>query len=70
MMTRNRPMSFRRRSPGTRSKLNQFYATGSLILASFIGLCCNSWGAFGVAAAVLLGLDLMGGQIRLAGSRR
>ena len=77
MMTRNRPMSFRRRSPsfrtrspGTRSKLNQFYATGSLILAAFIGLAFNSWGGFGAAAMCLLGLNLMGGQIRLAGSRR
>ena len=77
MMTRNRPMSFRRRSsgfrtgsPGTRNRLNQGYATGSLILAAFIGLVFNSWWGFGAAAAILLGLNLMGGQIRLAGSRR
>ena len=50
-----------------RDKLNQAYAYGSLILATFIGLVFNSWVAFGIAAGVLLGLNLMGGDIRLGG---
>ena len=77
MMTRNRAMRFRNRAAGfpirptsARSKLNQFYATGSLILAAFIGLCFNSWWAFGATAAVLLVLNVLGGDIRLTDSRR
>jgi hypothetical protein len=54
-----------------RSQLNQAYATGSLICAAFLGLAFNSWTAFGVGAGSLLGLNLMGGHIRLlSGGRR
>ena len=53
-----------------RNKLNELYATGSLILAALIGLAFNSWWVFGAAAAILLGLNVMGGQIRVAGYRR
>ena len=70
MMTRHRSMHYRGHSPGVRSTLNQMYATGSLILAAFIGLVYNSWLAFGSAAAILLALNIVGGHIRLAGFRR
>ena len=53
-----------------RNKLNELYATGSLILAALIGLAFNSWWVFGAAAAILLGLNVRGGQIRVAGYRR
>jgi acyl dehydratase len=53
-----------------RNKLNQLYATGSLILAAYIGLVFNSWLAFGAASASLLVLNVFGGNIRLVGSRR
>ena len=53
-----------------RNKLNQIYATGSLILASLIGGSFNSWWAFVAAAAILLGLNVMAGHIRVARYRR
>jgi hypothetical protein len=53
-----------------RNKLNQLHATGSLILAAYIGLVFNSWLAFGTASAALLVLNVFGGNIRLVGSRR
>jgi len=62
-------MRYHAHSLGTRSKLNQMYATGSLLLAAFIGLGYNSWWAFGVAGAILLALNVFGGHIRLAGYR-
>ena len=77
MMIRNRMMGRRNRSPvrygrstGARGKLNQAYMTGSLILAAFIGLVFNSWTAFGVAFAAVVVLNVIGGNIRLGGSRR
>ena len=39
-----------------RLQLNQAHATGSLILAAFIGLAFNSWAVFGVGVGSLLGL--------------
>ena len=62
-------MRSRTQSLGARRKLNEMYATGSLLLAAFIGLGCESWWAFVTASAILLALNVMGGQIRLAGSR-
>ena len=53
-----------------RHQLNQAYSTGSLILAAFLGLVFNSWVVFGVGAGCLVVLNMMGGSIRLAGSRR
>jgi hypothetical protein len=53
-----------------RNDLNQMYATGSLILAAYLGLVFNSWLVFGMGAAALLGLNLFGGRIRLAAVRR
>ena len=77
MMHRHRTMGFRSGQSGhrsgstsTRNKLNQAYATGTLVLATFIGLAFNSWWAFGAAALCLFALNLFGGQIRLARSQR
>jgi hypothetical protein len=53
-----------------RNRLNQLHATGALILAAYIGLIFNSWLAFGAATASLLVLNVFGGNIRLAASRR
>ncbi|HEY3789457.1 MAG TPA: hypothetical protein VGL71_11410 [Urbifossiella sp.] len=53
-----------------RNDLNQMYATGSLILAAYLGLVFNSWMVFGIGAATLFGLNLFGGRIRLAAVRR
>ena len=55
---------------GARNQLNKAYAMGSLLLAAFVGLVFNSWAAFGVVAMISLGLNLMGGDIRLGGGRR
>ena len=77
MMHRHRTMGFRNGLSGyhsgsmnTRNKLNQAYATGTLILAIFIGLAFNSWWVFGAAALCLFALNLFGRQIRIGGSRR
>jgi hypothetical protein len=53
-----------------RQKLNQVYATGAIVVAAVVGAALNSWWAFGVGLAVLLGLTAWGGSIRLAPARR
>ena len=55
---------------GVRGKLNQLYATGAVALAAFVGAVFQSWWAFGVGAAALLGLNVWGGSIRLGPSSR
>ena len=47
-----------------RQKLNQAFLTGSLLLASAVGWLTGSWLAFLVTAVVLVGLNLVGGDIR------
>ena len=64
MMNNARTMRYRTPS-GARGKLNQSYATGALLIAAFLGLGYNSWWTFGVAAAILLALNVLGGNIRL-----
>ena len=54
---------------GARDKLNEAFATGSLLMAAFLGCVTGSWGVFIVAAAILLFLNLLGGDIR-PGNRR
>ena len=49
---------------GARQKLNQVYATASLLLATFIGCLAQSWAAFVIALIVLLALNLLAGDIR------
>ena len=64
MMTSTRPMRFRNPMPDARNKLNQFYATGAVLLAVGLGLLFNSWTVFAVAALILLALNVLGGNIR------
>jgi hypothetical protein len=53
-----------------RQRINQYYATLAIVLATFIGLVANSWIVFAIAAPVLLALQLIGGVIRIGGSSR
>ena len=69
MMNRARTMRHRGPEMGARHKLNQSFATGSLFFATFIGLAYSSWIAFGVSWGILLALNFLGGNIRLAGYR-
>lgn len=55
---------------GARTKLNEMYLAVSLLWAAFIGLVFNSWMAFAVAIGGLVGLNMVGGNIRLARARR
>jgi len=53
-----------------RQRINQYYTTLSIILAAWIGLIANSWIVFGIAAAILILLHLIGGTIRFGGGSR
>ena len=53
-----------------RQRINQHYATASTILVAWIGLLANSWVVFGLAATILLLLQILGGSIRLGSDRR
>ncbi len=53
-----------------RRKLNQAYTSGALVLAGFVGLAFQSWVAFVVGLATLIGLNVVGGNIRPAPTRR
>ena len=47
-----------------RKKLNAAYLGGSLAAASAIGWLTGSWGIFAILLAVLIALNLLGGDIR------
>ena len=47
-----------------RQKLNAAYIQGGLIVAALVGALAQSWVVFAIAAAVLIGLGLLGGEIR------
>jgi hypothetical protein len=49
-----------------RTQLNAMYGYGSVFLAAVVGACANSWSAFAVALAVVLGMNVHAGRIRLA----
>ena len=53
-----------------RVKLNQVYFNACLLIASVIGLVAQSWVAFVVALAVLVGVGVAEGSIRPQGGRR
>ncbi|MDB5309935.1 MAG: hypothetical protein JWO38_4137 [Gemmataceae bacterium] len=53
-----------------RRKLNAAYAYGSVVWAAFVGAVFQSWALFAVVLGVLVGLNLVGGNIRLAHARR
>ena len=47
-----------------RERLNAAYFQGSVLLAALIGWGCSSWAAFVAALVVLLGGNLLAGEIR------
>jgi len=53
-----------------RGKLNEAYLLLSVVWAAFIGWVFNSWVVFGTGAGILVGLNLVGGNIRLGGGHR
>ena len=55
---------------GARTKLNQAYLNGTLVIAAAIGLFAQSWMAFVIAALIGIGLSLYAGEIRPSGRRR
>lgn len=56
-------------SAGARGKLNQLYLAGSLVFAGYFGLAYHSWIIFGVVFGAACFLNVLGGNIRVAGSR-
>ncbi len=55
---------------GARQKLNAAYFCGTLVIATMVGSIAQSFVAFGVAFAILLGVGLYAGDIRTAGRKR
>ena len=53
-----------------RQKLNQGYIQGSLVIAGAIGVACESWVVFWIAALILVGLGTHAGAIRPTQRRR
>jgi hypothetical protein len=51
-------------SMNARNKLNSAYMSGSLVVAGVIGWLAGSWAMFGIALAVLLTMNVLGGNIR------
>ncbi len=49
-----------------RHKLNQLHASGAVVAAGLLGVVFQSWWAFAAFLAGLLGLNVWGGNIRLA----
>ncbi|MBA3413631.1 MAG: hypothetical protein H0U10_00195 [Chloroflexia bacterium] len=49
---------------GARQKLNAAYIQGGLLVAAVIGVLARSWAAFAAAAAILISLAVLGGEIR------
>jgi hypothetical protein len=54
---------------GARKKLNGAYLTGSLVLAGLAGLASGSWLVFGVGLALIVGVNVVSGNIRSGGQR-
>jgi hypothetical protein len=52
---------------GARTRLNQAYFNGSLMIAAVLGLLAQSWPLFFLALAVLLGSNLYLREIRPRG---
>jgi hypothetical protein len=53
-----------------RKKLNGMYLSGTAVFAAFVGLVFASWWAFAVAFALTAGVQIVAGNIRLAGGYR
>lgn len=55
---------------GARTKLNQAFFNGSLLLACAAGVVTGSWLAFGLALAALVAVHVLAGEIRPRQRRR
>ena len=53
-----------------RTKLNRANIAGSVVVAAVIGGLAGSWPVFFVVTAILLGLSLSDGSIRLTSRRK
>ena len=54
---------------GAREKLNSFHILGAIGAAGLLGLATGSWTVAVIAGAVIVGLSLHKGEIRLKGRR-
>jgi hypothetical protein len=52
-----------------RGRLNEVYVFGALFWAAILGAGFNSWAVFGVTAACLIGLNIIGGSIRFGNEK-
>jgi hypothetical protein len=52
-----------------RGRLNEVYLFGSLFWAAILGASFNSWAVFAVTAACLIGLNIIGGSVRLGNAQ-
>jgi len=55
---------------GVRHKLNQIHLLGAVGIAGIVGVLIQSWAAFFIAAAVLIGGSIYSGDVRLDRRRR
>ena len=55
---------------GARHKLNQAHLLGAVAIAAIVGLLTESWAAFFIAVAVLVGGSIYAGDIRFDSRRR
>ena len=55
---------------GARTKLNQIHLLGAVGVATIVGVLVQSWTAFFVAVAVLVGGSIYGGDVRFDRRRR
>ena len=55
---------------GVRHKLNQVHLLGAVGIAAIVGVLIQSWAAFFIAAAVLIGGSIYSGDVRLDRRRR
>ena len=52
---------------GARQRLNEAHTIGIFVVAGFLGLVTGSWTVFILAGAALIGVAILGGEIRLKG---
>ena len=55
---------------GARTKLNQIHLLGAVGIAAIVGVLVQSWVAFFIAVAVLVGGAIYAGDVRLGNRRR
>lgn len=54
---------------GARQKLNSSFFLGSVVLAGLVGWLAQSWIVLVIALAILIGINLNNGDIRLGKGR-